>query len=376
MGKHSTVGTQLLAILKENEFSKEAFYTAMGISRATFYNLLDKKKEDYKKADIALICNLLNIFPEELGFSSDFLSSDFYLKKEKDLKLITYNFQLDGNPNYQPFLSQYFREFSECINSAKQSYFVLDYCAKNIGIALKANYSSQFFHEKNEKFFITLEEKLTRIKEAGDQFDYTRIIQLPLSEEHAYLKRDPIKEMIELLFDEAFVHVLKCFKQFPEYFTLYLIGVPIREFSYYIIDDKLIISLYNRVDRQGRSIPDMMYIQKVNPFSTEDVSFVLKESYKSDLRMISDIENEIFYNQFLEKTYELHRDINNEIEEIEKKIKKDEIQMRKMREKNADPQTFSDISHQITQLKRSLKLLTHRGNQINSKVALIKELNL
>lgn len=381
MGKHSLLGASLCRILEERNIEKEDFYTEMGVSRATFYNLLGKQMDSYKKSEVAVICRLLDVTPVQLGLESDYFTDRFTGPRKTDSGVTSLNFMLEGSPGYRRYTERFFDTFIKNLAAAQKSFNVLDYCAKNIGIDAKDSISSQYYHQQNLEFFKTLEEKLGKKQSTGATFRYRRILQLPLDISnypfYSNPNYEPIKAVIELLFDEAFEHYLRCFKKFPEYFRLFLLRVPMRISSYYIVDEKVLISLQNRVDKRGILIPDLLYLDKVAEENENDRAFVLRETYRADWRNIEKIENEIYGNQFHVKTLELARDLEAQVKETDYEIHRYENQLSQLPiSENGNSIKRNEISEQMTGMKKKRATLKDRLASIEKKVALLDTVRL
>ncbi len=377
MGKHSLLGASLCRILEERKIDKEDFYTEMGVSRATFYNLLGKQMDSYKKGEVSIICRLLDIPPSELGLAADYFPTRFAGVRQSANEVTSLNFTLDGSVSQRPYAEKFFDTFLESMASAEHSFNVLDYSAKNMGIDNKDSISSIYYHQQNLLFFETLEAKMEKKQLQGDSFRYRRILQLPLDVSNYPFFSDenyePIKGIIELLFDEAFSHMLRCFKKFPKYFRLFLLKVPMRLSSYYMIDDNSLISLHNRVDKNGMLVPDLLFHNRVREENQNDTAFVLRETYRADWKNIERIENEIYGNEFQVKTVELANDLKHQLNELDARIRKSEHLLSGSHTgENGSSLKPNEISAQITQLKKSRAALIERVSGIERKVKLLE----
>lgn len=289
----SNVGNRILTILEEKKTNINQFCKIAEWSRTKFYKLLRQNCENYKKADLALICTLLGIIPEEIGFKSDIFSTPFN-QNFSDTELHSFNIfsECNGKEDHQAYLDKYFELVHHfLITPLDTSLTILDYCAKEKGLENK--YDLKYFNKKNKEYYKELEKKLEGFKLQNKPFIYERFSQLPLdveryteaNEKEFGNRRDlnfsiAVRIIIELMYDETFKHVWKCFNNFNNYFKLYVLKLPIRFFNIYIANNNCVISEYDRCNLDRVIFPDLIFAEKdLSPYSHKNN--VIKDYIKS-----------------------------------------------------------------------------------------------
>ena len=259
---------------------------------------------------------------------------------------------------YDMFLKNYFDTLINHIKQAQESYTVVDYFHKHKGIDLK--YNKRKYKHRDKEYYGIIEDKL-----ASGNLQYSRISQLPYRYDKVVIDEkdergkvsfeNSVYEFVKLLFSGTFKHICRCFQKYPDKFNLYLLHKPLRLFNLYIIDDKFVISEYDRYNYGGLPVPDMLFVNGTEQASNNDRVKRLISHHKNNLKLLGiDIDckgeecllgkHRVTKELFIAKTVCLYKMIEKKIESLKSQINKQEEKCKN------DKATSSTIEQNLTKL--------------------------
>jgi len=242
----------------------------------------------------------------------------------------------DFNKN---FVKQYFDSIIKAIGKTKNSIIVLDYLAHNKPNVIQIEEDQQYHIEESyEEYFLELEKKLA---ESEYKIKYQRILQLPVDISKSSFE-DKVEKLAEkcaeLIYFQTFEHIRRL-QNYP-HFELYLIEPAIRESSIMIIDEKIILSEYDRLNKNAESYPDILFIEESKMSAEDDVPKNIELLIKTHLRQWNKVlkkKQPIPIKTFLkapEKRLKWgKKEKNNLSKEVENKLKKMKVSLKEGKEK-------------------------------------------
>jgi len=231
--------------LKDEEFN----------SITSLYNLF--KKKQFSKARIALLCQILNLSPVDFGKPANYIKP---ISSSRSGRLVTFNLMRYKHEKdaYERFLKEEFYPFLEKrIARARHSLKVLNYFTKRRVSEVQRKY--QPYPKFRKLYFRRMENHFAERLRENPHFRYKRLIQLPVNETPGKDFEGRVIAIVEDLFHESFEHFLHCFHRLGDNFEVYVVQMPVRLFSFFIMDDQSLITQYYRIDKRGVAIPDMLF---------------------------------------------------------------------------------------------------------------------
>lgn len=175
---------------------------------------------------------------------------------EKVIDLVAFDIrQIADKEYYEKTLTKYFLSMEKYVRLARENIVVLDYLAHHRSFnAIKDPELARSY----ESYFKVIE---GQVIERG--LFYTRIMQLPLGEIKALSRDELIYRCVELMFSETLEHIKRLYDSTCD-FQLYILGTPLRPYSYMIIDNMYLLSEYERYDRSNVSLPDHLIVDRAD----------------------------------------------------------------------------------------------------------------
>ena len=383
-------GEVLRQKLKEKGIKQSWLAKEMGISKGTLNSILktaskggkENERSAIPKYYLCLICSLTGLSPEDLGYSSTYFKSKYSSNSTQEF--IGYNSALSNKQNYNSFFDSYFRIMRKYIlEEVTESIYLLDYVAREIGVDFKGN--KDYYHKENSRYFNDLEQKLSAMAAKNEEFKYTRIAQLPL-ECSVETFEQGVQKLIEILSLESFQHIWKNFcSNYKAFFSLYLLIKPIRLFSWWIVDEKKILSEYSFYDIRNIPIPNLLFMNTGDKISKDLISCHLTDLNSVISRDKVGENKQVFKEHFSIATNERMKLLNSEVEEMEKVFDElckanqeaieaddDYVVQKGMENPNLKAEIISIQTKKIS-IRRKLLELKHAQGELKEKLRFIKE---
>ncbi len=269
-----TDGLVLYEFLKKhlnNDFPK-MYYSIMrdaGYSPNTYKKFIDPKEVNrIQKHHLCLISSLFGCTPQLFGYERNYFKSGF--SKKEDTELYCYHELKEEDKDYKPFVINFFNVVNTYLLNVEKRLYISDYFVKVRGIEQKDG--SDYFHARDQEYFLNQEKRLEETR-----FTYKRIAQIPLeSDIHTF--EAATEFVLEEMFPDTFGHICRCIKKHPDLFEFYILMKPYRLNTFYMVDDKVVLTEYLRFDRSGTPIPDTLFVNKANPDHKEEVGSMYFDS--------------------------------------------------------------------------------------------------
>lgn len=287
-------GELLSSFLEQNKITKKEFIALTELSKQGAYNLLDKKI--FKKAEICLIHILFDIPLSEFGLPNDYFKTRFSKKKSNiggtdRLDFFSFYNYSEGNDSKDSFIRSYFKGISDEFALAYKSIYSIEYLHRFKGL------NDDFSNKKNltqleTEFYAGLYSILRSKIKSNVKFKYYKIFQIPIGEfshSNEIPKEEVLKKMIEYLSVQSFRFLLDCSNEdFSCNAHFFVLPVPMRLFTYHIVDSKSIICEYDRYHNNFTATQDIRFIDRVDPTrDPSDPVSKLIETYKNDFNMLT-----------------------------------------------------------------------------------------
>lgn len=206
-------------------------------------------------------------------------------------------------------IEEYPKALKEYISKAKEKIWIYDYF---IPEASKA----RLFKKAHEEYYGAIERQLLE----NPKLKYHRLLAFTHEPNKVEIKNsiDVIRKVIRQCSDIAFKHIVKCFTNFDNRFTLSFAYIPFRLYSYAIIDEEYIISEFLRYTNKSLPKPDILFINKIEGHKD------MEELQKKYINTIEDQEHHkkiIRKKTFKQAVRGVLNTINAEIEECDSRIK-------------------------------------------------------
>jgi len=182
------------------------------------------------------------------------------------------------------FADQYFEKLKKYTSIATESVMVLDYLSHNKHNKIKLNKGKKVIHlsEEYDDYYYLLEQVVK-----DQDIIYTRILQLPIDPQKSTFKDNYEKlntKVLDLIFPQTFQHI-KRMRSYPN-FKLYIINPPIRLYSIMNIDNKYLLSEYDRYNKEGEAQPDILFIDKIGKEGQNEKIKRLISTYETQIHSV------------------------------------------------------------------------------------------
>lgn len=287
-------------------------------SRAAVFALF--RKEQFSLSEICLFCQYFPYFsPSDFDQPKDIFVTPF--NKNVNSQSMTTSVSLNAfardKHGFWGFISEYYAHIINCLQEAKKYAMVYLYLGKVKGVPFPG------MIEKVREYYHAMEKKV--LEEEANGFSYTLVLALP---QQSPMMRPQtfeatVREIIRQMFFETFAHVARCFYEFERAFYLYALPSPSRLYSYHLLDEKYVISEYDRLNKDGAASNNLLFVNRIKPDVADDPIKFLHADY---LMEINSIKNEastfhqtkITRNGFLLAVDEIHQEMNERIADLEK----------------------------------------------------------
>lgn len=319
-GQHD--GRRLREILKKlnlsvHEFAERPF---LDKSRPAAYVLLRKAK--FSREELALVCYLFNLEVTEFDYPYDYLWTPFNKNRLQERHnsvaafhaLAAYSEQEDTGAN--KFLKEYFIDLARFASQATKQLRIYHYLGK------PPHQIKKFVLKQYETYYSQLEETL-RLQ---PQLRYERFAALPIQVVDGVNTYSNIEEkVIELLPLQTIRHISYCLKQFGDQFSFFAVGIPSRLNSFTLVDDKYVISEYDRLNRHKKASHDLMFVDRITQSIQSDPITGLWQVYSNDLDNLvrepdSSARRAISLERLLEVSFSKLNQLEKEVKELESKL--------------------------------------------------------
>ncbi|MBX2892989.1 MAG: hypothetical protein KF734_18910 [Saprospiraceae bacterium] len=248
-------------------------------SRPAAYVLL--RKATFSREELALMCYLFNLEVTDFDYPLDYLRTPFnegrLLERHNSVAafhaLAAHIQQEETKQN--SFLHDYFEDLARFACQATKHLRVYHYLSK------AAHQIKPFALRQYELYY----EKVEATMAQQTSLRYERFAALPIqmSEASPTMIDYPEIKVLELLPKETISHVVRCLKRFGERFSYYAVAVPTRLNSFTLVDDKYVISEYDRLNRHRKASNDLMFVDRVISTVGSDPMAGLWQVYSNDL---------------------------------------------------------------------------------------------
>ncbi len=172
------------------------------------------------------------------------------------LELVTFDIRRADDKIYnETFLGKYFSKLQEYAGRSRKDLLILDYLAHHRGFnAIESKELTRSYAQ----YFRLIEKQVMK-----KNLSYTRIMQLPLGEPGDLPRQELVNKCVELMFLETLEHVKRLLESDCN-FRLYILGAPLRPYSYVIVDSTYLLSEYDRYNKAGLSLPDHIIVNKAD----------------------------------------------------------------------------------------------------------------
>jgi hypothetical protein len=251
---NKTDGTILLELLAARDISSREFkriYKAKAAcAENTANHLLQKDTTVINPPTLHLICSLFGFSPTDFGYAANAFESEHSISNDREV--YSYNYRDEGNLAYRPYMENFFRTVNKHLLLTKNTLRISDYIGKFAGI--RQNEHIDYYTREATAYFHKIETRL-----AATQFTYSRIFQLPLGSKIDDA-RSAKQYVVETLLPSTFAHLCRCLYHHENQCAFYIVPRPFRMYSYYLIDESTIITEYNRFDKDGVPVPDLLFV--------------------------------------------------------------------------------------------------------------------
>lgn len=227
--------------------------------------LTQLSKTRFSGEEICLLCTLFGFSPTAFGWPENaFLPEPSVAGSGHPQDTVFSNESaVSGGKDQSDYIQQFFEAINRFLLQTERSLFVCDYIAARQGIKQKAPLEQYF--EQDRLYFSQIEKRL-----AGQQFQYHRIIQLPLGSAVRNLN-EALELVAEELLPDTFAHLCRCLRDHPELCHFYVVIHPFRLYTYYVVDQQTILTEYPRFDKSGVPVPDLLFVNHSSPDNPEAI---------------------------------------------------------------------------------------------------------
>ena len=213
--------------------------------------------------DLAAFYAFTGVHPKTIGINRDmdFFSSNGF----NNFDFLSFSDWVNNHKKAEDFIHEYFQSIINKVEETQEKIFIFDYMIDNTEIFPGAP-KKQFF-KGYQSYYNAIENQVQRKGVA-----YERVLGLPNHSNSLDSKLDlddsddeqikSIKKAIALTFNKTFEHLCKLFKS--NHINLYILPTSPRNHSIMIIDQNYILTEYFRVRRNGKSVPDLLFINHVD----------------------------------------------------------------------------------------------------------------
>ena len=349
-------------------------------SRAAVFAML--RKETFALPEIALFCMYFRLSPTFFNQPADLFSTEHNVDTTTTIDFVSLNAFDKTEQGFNGFIDQYYSQIISCIQEAAQYIIAYNYLGKVRGVPFSG------LPQKTKDYYSAIETQT--LESTLPDFTYTLILALPIQEKSKIPEsfKDTTKRAIRHMFSETFHHVVRLFKDFEKKFAFYAIPSPTRLYSYQLIDERYVITEYDKHDRSGVPSNNLLFINRVKKDTIDDPIKILHHGY---LKEVEEIKNEantlhqtkVTKESFTSAVYELHQDTLYHIKVLEKKrFQKttEKFDLEKRIEDNQDNEELSKqlatVLDEIDQLTTQIRLTKRERNDILKKKKYLQKCGL
>lgn len=247
-------GKELKKYLAEKEISVDDAVKTIGrLSKNKLYSLLNQEQIPYEYAQLFhyVLGVPMHIFRKEnrADLFSPYANNTrvfFVCHPKKD------NEYLRNMMSYHEDITQKALDFLE--HKTVQNLFIVGYYPlKSYGEKFGDSIALEIFRDCQRRYFEAIQSRILNKK-----IKYSRCEQLVLPKEKKIVGRTKLaKYCIESISDETFEHIHWCMQNLKENFEFYVVSQGYRPYTFWIADDKSMITEYHRYNRHGAMVPDI-----------------------------------------------------------------------------------------------------------------------
>lgn len=287
-------GYALRRILEQRKVSIQDFADHyLQKSKAVAYAFL--RKAVFTREELAMVCYLLNCSAVDFQYPPDYLLTETnksqILKENNNVAAFHSLAQYEQDHAGKDFIKLYFQDLSKYTCEANENLRIFHYLSKN-----KNHYRPNVLEEVHV-YYEAIERRLALQKD----LKYARFFALPISLSDIQddlsdtdqstletLSNGPsedfvLQKAIELMLPETIRHIIHCLYHFGQRFSAFSIHIPPRLNSFTIVDDRYVISEYDRINRNRKVSHDIMFVDRILSVDAEDPIAMLLKVYNRDL---------------------------------------------------------------------------------------------
>ncbi len=293
-GQHD--GQMLRQMLEQHQISIQEFADHfLKKSKAVAYAFLRKAR--FTREELAMACYFMNCTAQDFLYPPDYLltraNKDLLENNKNNVAAFHALAQYEQDAiNGKKFIEEYFDDLTKYSCFATHSLRIFHYLSKN-----KHQYRPTVLGPIHA-YYAALEKRM----QEQPQLQYTRFFALPigLSELPEEIQDQPfnianealplgssedkiLSKSIDIMLPETIRHLVFCLSNFPKRFNLYAIHIPPRLNSFTVVDDKYVISEYDRINRHRKVSHDIMFVDRIVSTTAEDPIAMLLKVYNRDL---------------------------------------------------------------------------------------------
>lgn len=260
-------------------------------SKAVAYAFL--RKAVFTREELAMVCYLFDCTAEEFDYEKSLLLTGANRMRLEGLfnnvagfhSMALSDTEAGGGKS---FIDAYFKDLTDYTCKAEHTLRIFHYLSKN-----KNQYRPNV-HDHIKTYYAAVENRLATTTDIR----YTRFFALPIQfseQSHepaegrtAHLPAVPsedqvLEKALEIMLPETIRHLAHCLDRFESRFSLYAIYIPPRLNSFTIVDDRYVISEYDRINRYRKVSHDLMFVDQINSVESNDPIAMLLKSNNRDL---------------------------------------------------------------------------------------------